>query len=324
MTLEMTAEITPSELYGDTGTDNLVLPFQINPFELRGRVVRLGSVAGDIIGRHDYPDAVAGLLGETMALAGCLSSALKFEGIFTLQTKGDGAIKTLMADITSDGDLRGYASYDEALLNSASEEDLANRSVKALLGEGYIAFTVDQGTHTERYQGIVALEGDTLADCARAYFRESEQIDAGILISSNKTDGTWRAGGMMIQRTPYEGGEDRPKSETPEDFEESWRRAMVLMSSCTDEELMDPALTPDQLLFRLFHEDGVRAYPAKPVQDQCRCSEQKVVNALLSIDRAELEDLKIDGELIVECEFCKTERRFDDTKLDQLAAKDQG
>ena len=241
--------------------DDLVQPFQIEATHLRGRMVRLGPALDEILARHAYPDVVAKFLGETMTLAVLLSSMLKYEGIFTLQTKGDGPIKLMVADVTSVGDVRAYAQFDEEELRKAGDDvDIA--PAPALLGKGHIAFTVDQGQHTDRYQGIVELYGKTLADCVQHYFRQSEQIDTGLTVAVDRNDqGHWRAGGIMLQRLPEQQPGIAPQLSS--DAEDGWRRAMVLMASTTADELLAPDLRANDLLFRLFHEDGVRVWPRR-------------------------------------------------------------
>ena len=165
--------------------DDLIQPFRIDPFALRGRLVRLGPTIDRILSQHDYPEPVAAMLGEAITLAVVLAGALKYDGIFTLQTKSDGPIRLIVADVSTDGAVRGYAQYDARELEAAlaARRDGASPSVPVLIGSGYIAFTVDQGEDTERYQGIVELTGATLAECAQHYFRQSEQIQAGIKLS---------------------------------------------------------------------------------------------------------------------------------------------
>jgi molecular chaperone Hsp33 len=313
-----------ADLFEATGLDDLLLPFQVVPFNLRGRVVRVGAVAETILTRHGYPEPVSRLLGETLALAATLAGALKYEGIFTVQTKGDGPVRTLMADVTSAGVVRGYAAFDEEKVAAVSEEDALSAPVPRLLGGGYIAFTVDQGEHTERYQGIVELQGATLSECTHAYFRQSEQLQTGIKLASGRDlEGRWRSGAIMLQRMPSEGRAEvsGERSANDDDPEEAWRRAMTLMSSATAAELLDPDMRPDRLVHRLFHEDGVRGFPAHGLSAQCRCSDAKVERVLLSFPQDDIDDLKIDGELSVMCEFCKVERRYDQAALDRLRAE---
>jgi len=302
-----------------SGPDDLVQPFRIDPFALRGRLVRLGPTLDRILSQHAYPEPVAAMLGEAITLAVVLAGALKYDGIFTLQTKGDGPIRLMVADVSTSGALRGYAQYDpaklEAALNSAC---LGVLSVPGLLGSGYIAFTVDQGEDTDRYQGIVELAGATLAECAQHYFRQSEQIQAGIKLSVGRAGprSTWRAGGLMLQRVPPEGG----YGVIADDVEDGWRRAMVLMSSATAEELVDPSLAPHRLLFRLFHEDGVRVYETHPLEARCRCSRERIEGVLRLFSPDELEDMREEGVTTVTCQFCNQSYVFDAADLDRIRA----
>lgn len=282
---------------------DMVQPFQIERSGLRGRMVRLGPALDRILAQHDYPEAVSVLLAETAALTVLLASALKYDGVFTLQASGDGPVSILVADVTTDGALRAYAKFDAAAVPPQG-------ALADLIGNGHLAFTVDQGEFTDRYQGIVALTGDTLAECVQHYFRQSEQIDAGIALTVQRTGGSWRAGGLSIQRLPD------PERQVPaSDREDDWRRAMILMNSATDAELLDPALAPNTLLYRLFHEDGVRVYDPAPIRAACRCARDRVERMLAALPPDEVADLKEDGAVRVTCEFCNTEYRFDDAAL---------
>jgi molecular chaperone Hsp33 len=287
--------------------DDLVQTFQIDRTALRGRLVRLGPLVDGILKQHAYPEPVAAMLGEAVTLAVMLAGMLKYEGVFTLQTKGDGPIRLMVADVTTAGAVRGYAQYDEAKLAHAASG--AGAPVPRLLGGGYIAFTVDQGEATERYQGIVELQGATLAECAHHYFRQSEQLQAGIKVAVAREGDAWRAGGIMLQRLPSEGGE--ASAAQAEAQEEGWRRAMILMSSSTSGELVDPALAPNELLFRLFHEDGVRVWAPHALAAQCRCSRERIERILLALPTEDLDDLALeDGRLEVTCEFCSRRYQF--------------
>lgn len=296
----------------DQRPDDLVQPFRIDPFALRGRLVRLGPTVDRILSQHDYPEPVAAILGEAIALAVVLAGMLKYDGIFTLQTKSDGPIKMIVADVSTEGAVRGYAQYDSDRLTERGAARLADSgaspSVPELIGAGYIAFTVDQGEHTERYQGIVELAGATLAECAQYYFRQSEQIQAGIRLSVARAgeNGAWRAGGLMLQRVPPEGG----YKVIADDVEDGWRRAMVLMSSATPAELVDPELSPRRLLFRLFHEDGVRVFDTQPVEARCRCSRERIAGILRSLPEGDIEELRQEKVTTVTCEFCNTRYEF--------------
>lgn len=299
--------------------DDLIQPFQIDRFDLRGRLVRLGPAIDTILTRHAYAEPVAALLGEAVALACVLAAAMKYEGIFTLQTKGDGPVRLLVADVTSDGALRGYAEADAARLEAALAGPVEN-PVPRLLGAGHLAFTVDQGPHTERYQGIVDLAGATLADCAHHYFRQSEQLDAAIrLAAARDAAGHWRAGAMMIQRLP---GAREDNDWDGDGVEDGWRRALTFMGTATSAELLDPKLAPNDLLFRLFHEDGVRAFRPRPLAARCRCSRQRVADMLARLPREEVLACREpeSGEVVVTCQFCNTNQRFTLEQLEALYA----
>jgi molecular chaperone Hsp33 len=313
---------------------DFVQPFQIEGHGVRGRLVRLDGVASEIVAKHAYPEPVAHLLTEMMALAAILAATLKYEGVFTLQAKGNGAVRVLVADVTSAGAVRGYAQFDK---DAVAAIPAASANLMRLTGGGYLAFTVDQGEHAERYQGIVELEGSSLVECIHHYFQQSEQLQAAFKLAIEHHAGGWRAGAIMLQRLPTQGGY-RPEgggwtpegSSKPHDWqgavgenggdtatdidgeeaEDAWRRAVVLMASAQDKELLGPETGINDLLYRLFHEDGVRVFTGHELKAQCRCSRHRVENVLKSLAEEELDDLAIDGNLVVTCEFCNNEYRF--------------
>jgi molecular chaperone Hsp33 len=298
--------------------DDLVQPFRIDPFALRGRLVRLGPTVDRILSQHDYPEPVAAILGEAITLAVVLAGALKYDGIFTLQTKSDGPVRLIVADVSTEGAVRGYAQYDRERLDRVPTHPGASPSVPELIGKGYIAFTVDQGEDTERYQGIVELIGANLAECAQHYFRQSEQIQAGIKLSVARAghDGAWRAGGLMLQRVPPEGG----YSVIADDVEDGWRRAMVLMSTATPAELVDPDLLPHRLLLRLFHDESVRVFRTHSLEARCRCSRERIAGILRSFPAEDIEDMRKDAVTTVTCEFCNTRYEFTGEDLAPLGS----
>jgi molecular chaperone Hsp33 len=298
--------------------DDLIRPFQLDGAGVRGRLVRLGPAVDEIIRRHGYPEGVSNLVGEAVALSALLAGALKFEGVFSVQAKGDGPVRALVADFASPGKLRGYAQFDRSAVQGAlAAKPEGAASVPRLLGGGYIAFTVDQGDDTDRYQGIVALEGATLADCAHQYFRESEQIRTAIRLAAAPVDdgrgvAAWRAGGLMIQRLP-EGDPAllaRGYEADREAGEDDWRRAVTLLATAKDEELLDPALDPDGLLWRLYHEETVRVFDRVALDFGCRCSEARAERVLSSLSQDALADLAVDGRFVVTCEFCSSSYAF--------------
>ncbi|HUK09729.1 MAG TPA: Hsp33 family molecular chaperone HslO [Stellaceae bacterium] len=300
--------------------DNLVQPFEIEPYGVRGRLVRLGSVLDTILRQHEYPRAVGTMLGQSIAVAVALSSALKYDGIFTLQTKGDGPIRLLVADVTSAGAVRGYAQYDAQRLARAVAEGASADSVPRLLGAGYLAFTVDQGEDTERYQGIVALEGPTLAQCVHHYFRQSEQIATGIKVAIElQEDDRWRGGALLVQRLPFE--ERQVLEADREAIDDNWRRTLMLAGSSTSAELTARDLDPDALLYRLFHEDGVRVFRRHAVRAECRCSRARIERVLRSLPEVERSNLgDADGTVTVTCEFCNRTYRFDAEAVAAIAS----
>ena len=284
-------------------------PFLLESSGIRGRLLRLGPAAEGILSRHAYPAALAGVLAELLALAGSLSSLLKYEGVFTLQTSGDGPVATMVADVTSDGVLRGYAGFDAPRLAAASP---IAAPIPQLLGKGHLAFTVDQGEDSERYQGIVALSGESLADCLQHYFLQSEQSRTGILVASREAEAGWRSAALVLQRLPEEA------RQAPDQDEDSWQRAMLLQATCTTSELLDPNLAPRDLLFRLFHEEGVRVFEPRPLVDGCRCSRERLEVVLRSLPRDDVMALREDGKVIVTCEFCSKAYDFDSDALESI------
>ncbi|MEC8110572.1 MAG: Hsp33 family molecular chaperone HslO [Pseudomonadota bacterium] len=293
------AQILPFYLAGETGEAALV----------RGRFATVGVPVTQILARHGYPDAVAGLQAEAMAIAACLSTFMKFDGVFTLQAKGDAYVKTLLADVTSDGALRGYTAFDDEVSPPVGDDMVAAMpaSVPALLGTGYVAFTVDQGSENGRYQGIVELDGETLSDAATAWFANSEQVDSHIVAAAGRQGDSWTASALMVQRVAADGGTLESVSRAVQD--DAWTTAEMLLRSVRREELIDPALAPEALVFRLFNALRPHVAPAQPVVDRCRCSPDRVTAVLERMSAEELADLVTEaGTIDVTCEFCKTTR----------------
>lgn len=294
---------------------DLQISFLIDGGAARGRIIRLNAAIDSILAGHDYPPLVAQVLGETVVLAAGLAGGLKFDGIFTLQAQGSGAISLLVADVTSSGEMRAYARFDADQL----AEIEADASLPRLLGQGFMAFTVDQGPHTERYQGIVELTGPTLAECAQEYFKHSEQIPTAIILAARPPadDHGWRAGGIILQRMPV----GTEAARIGEDAEDEWRRAVILLASTRVEELLDASLEPERLLYRLYHAEDLQLYEAYDLVARCRCSEARVESTLKSFPRDEIETLRDDtGQVVVTCEYCKRSYSFDQDALDRLYA----
>jgi molecular chaperone Hsp33 len=291
--------------------DDLVLPFQAEQADVIGRLVKLGPTVDTILSRHAYPEPVSRLLGEAVTLTALLGAALKFEGKFILQASTDGPVDLLVADYLVPGALRGYARF--------SAERLAGLEPEApLLGKGHLAMTIDRGAETERYQGVVPLEGESLTLAADTYFRQSEQLPTFIRLAvarhyqarkSGAGSWAWRAGGLLVQKLTREGG--RATSRDAAAFEEDWTRAKTLAETVEDHELLDPTLAPDRLLYRLFHEEQVRAFRAIPLESYCSCSRARVEELLRRFSAEEFAEMVVDGEVVVTCEFCNSRYHFD-------------
>ncbi|MEQ1618247.1 MAG: Hsp33 family molecular chaperone HslO [Terricaulis sp.] len=286
--------------------DDRVAPFSLDAAPVRGRIVRLGAGAIDpILRRHDYPRPVAMLLGEALCLAALIGSLLKADGRLIVQAQGEGPAGLLVAEHNA-GALRGYARVAPGAADALAS---AGRMAPAeLLGAGNLAITLNQGDGRPTYQGVAALDGETLALCAQTFFRVSEQTDTSIRLAvgealAGDAPAQWRAGGMLMQRIAG----DQARGDTSED----WARASHLFATARDEELIDPDLASDRLLYRLFHEEGVRMGEAATLSDRCSCNEQRLEAVMQSFPIAEIEDLvEPDGTLHARCQFCARDYRI--------------
>jgi molecular chaperone Hsp33 len=292
---------------------DIVVPRGVTPFHLpgrpvRGRLVRLGTLADALLTRHDNHPAVVRLTGEALALAAGLSSALKYRGSFSLQAKGDGPVSMLLADCTQAGALRGYARADAEALANLLAASHGEPTAGDLLGGGYLAFTVDQGDDTDRYQGIVSLEGATLADMALHYFATSEQVQYAVQLAAGLTQDGWRAAALILERVAGEGGVD-PEADLAAG-DEAWRTATILAATLTDEELLDDRLSPDALIWRLFGTEGVVLDQPRALAYGCRCSRAKLFGILQSFGSDDLDDMVVDGSIVMTCEFCRYDFAF--------------
>lgn len=281
-------------------SDDLVAAFQIELQPARGRIVRLGAVVDEILSRHDYPAPVANLLGEACALAALVGASLKFEGRLIVQAQGDGAVGYVVVDYDTSGALRGYCSYDAARVAELSA-GFARPGARSLLGQGLFMMTIDPVDMKDRYQGVTPIEGETLALCAEQYFAQSEQVPTRVRLAvgevHNGAGRSWRAGGAVLQNIAG----DQARGDT----EEAWERVTALFSTLGEDELIDPTVSPETLLYRLFHEEGVRLFKAKPLTAFCRCSQDRVLGMLAAFppeDRAEM--VADDGAIRVTCEYC--------------------
>lgn len=293
------------------GADDLVLPFSTDKSQIRGRVVRLGGVVDTILSRHAYPEAVSEALGQALALTAMLGQPLKPGGRLGFQTRTDGPIRFLLADYEAPGRLRGYASFDADAIAAKG----ARPKQGDLIGAGHLAMTLERVGDDDRYQGIVALEGQSLGAAALAYFRQSEQLPSYVrlAVARHRVPGGdgwhWRAGGLLIQHPTAEVEDNDSPSAPPE--QENWQRARILAASVEDHELIDPMLSAERLLFRLFNEEDVRVFKGLPLDASCRCSRDRVQMFLSRFSEDDLESLREpDGAISVTCEFCNTKYVF--------------
>jgi molecular chaperone Hsp33 len=318
-------DMPPSPNSPQPAADDVVLPFQTIASGVLGRVVRLGNVVDTILQKHAYAEPVSHALGEALALGALLGAALKFNGRFILQTKSDGPLGFLVVNYDVPGKLRGYANVQKDRVEELSL--LARGDQGRLIGHGHLAMTIDPGGDMERYQGIVALEGEPLVAAAHTYFRQSEQLPTfmRLAVARHFAGGrwSWRAGGLLIQHVARTGGnatltdidEDRDQRLNGED-DEAWTRARLLAETVQDHELLDPLLAPETLLYRVFHEEGVRVSPTVHLSAQCRCSREHIFGFLTQFGPAELADMREpDGTVSVTCEFCSTRYAFEPAEV---------
>jgi len=301
--------------------DDAVLPFEVDALDLRGRLTRLGPALDEILAKHDYPVPVGKLLGEAIVLTTLLGSSLKFDGRFILQTRTDGPVSFLIVDFKAPDRLRAYARYDSARLSGAQGSG-------ALLGKGHLAMTIDQGADMSRYQGLVALEGGGLEEAAHEYFFRSEQIPTRVRLAVGEEwrggepgKHRWRAGGMLMQFLPKAPERARQADLHPGDAPEgtvahtvreddAWVEGQSLIATVEDVELIDPDLSAERLLYRLFHQRGVRVFKPLALRPQCSCSRDAVSSMLKSFTPKDRAEMVQNGKVVVTCEFCSSVYQF--------------
>jgi molecular chaperone Hsp33 len=277
--------------------NDAVATFQLDGAPVRGRYVRLAAQTIDpILKRHAYPRAAALLLGEALALAALCGALMKSAHALTVQAEGDGPVSLLVAEWRNDGSLRGYAR-----IRDADAIDRMRMAPGDLIGRGALALSLDQGPDMDMMQGIVALDGATLAACAESYFTVSEQTPTRVKLAVGEEvtgeGATWRAGGALIQRV----ASDQARGDTSED----WSRAQSLFDTLQDDELLDPQLSIDRALYRLFHEDGVRMSPPSLLADRCSCNAERLGVILSRYSPEEIDELRDSaGRLNATCQFC--------------------
>ncbi len=284
--------------------NNHVIPFQLGNNTIRGNIVRLQTVVSQIVKRHEYPTNVESLFADILTITACLGSRMKHDGVFTIQAKGTGDVNTLFSDITSDGFLRGYVGLCSDFTNKET-------NLNSLMGSGHVSFTLDQGKHTKRYQGIVSIEEPSMSKLSELYFNNSEQLETKFLtfnyydINESNRKKLFSAGLIMLQKMPDKNIFDE------ETNEEVWQNSLNFLSTLGKEEFLSINITSEEILYRLFNELEIKVYNKIIIKDQCRCSEEKIKIAIKNLSKKELKEIADkDGNVKVVCEFCKTERMF--------------
>lgn len=315
-------------------SDDLVLPFSVEALDVRGRVARMGPALDDILRRHDYPPAVSRLLGEAVILNVLFATALKVEARVVLQIQSQGPVSLLVTDFTSPDSLRGYARFDAGAVAALPEA----HALGDLVGEGSMALTIEPKANRRRYQGVVPIAGDSLEEVALAYFTQSEQIPTMVRLAVAETlerrpgEGPrriWRGGGVAVQFLPAaaerivvrdldpgDAPEDAPRDER--DHDDAWVEASARARSAEDHELVDPAISAERLLLRLFHQRDVRVFDAFALNADCRCSIHRIRTMLEQFGEDDRDSMVEDGVIKVTCEFCNTRYTFDPASLEPV------
>jgi molecular chaperone Hsp33 len=320
----------PERRPSDQAEDDAVQAFQVDALDVRGRVARLGPALDEVLAHHDYPAPVARLLAEATTLAVLLGSTLKQMGRFTLQTQSDGPVDMMVVDITAPDRVRAYARFNAEKLAVLTADGPADSG--ALIGHGHLAMTIEPGNDQNRYQGVVALQGDSLEVAAHRYFVQSEQIPTQLRLAigeemhAGDPKPSWRAGALLVQFLPHDASrsaqadlapgdapEGHPQHEVAED--DAWIEAQSLVETVEDHELLDPKLSSERLLWRLFNERGVRVFRSQRVTAQCTCSRERVQSVLKRFPQEDRSDMVEDGRVVVTCEFCGRRYPFEPAEI---------
>lgn len=280
-------------------------------------MVRLDEVINTILSKHQYTPVVSGILAESTALAALLSSTIKYDGLFTFQTQSNGPVSMVVVDVSSQGTIRASAKYDEARIERAKtlrKTEDEHEETPHFLGGGYMAFTVDQGGPDKMYQGVVDIQGKTLAECAMRYFKQSEQIDTYIrlfLQAPTTPQDRWQAAGILLQKLPSYGG----KLDADVDINAAWEEAIVFIDSLKNEEVFDASLSAADLLHRLFHANGLEVEAGQHYHFGCRCNRDKLQAVLSSMSAADIDAMTENGKITAECNFCGEKYSFEKGEL---------
>ena len=290
--------------------------FVFEHYPIRGHLVHLDAAWLALIEHRSYPSAIRDLLGEAVAASLLLAATIKFDGVLSLQLRGDGPVHLLLAQCTSGLGVRGLARFREG----GGAEPLVGAGIAAVVGQGNLTVTLEGDADGQRYQGIVPISGARLAESLQLYFENSEQLPTRLLLYADEHG----ASGMLLQRLPEDGAATAADAEAVDD---AWRRVQLIGESLTPEELR--SLSDAEILHRLFNEDDVRLFDASPVYFRCRCSRERVSGMLQGLGEKETRSvLEERGEVEVRCDFCNRAYVFDAVDVAQLfvpvAAGDSG
>jgi len=311
--------------------DDTVLPFQLDRSDIRGRIARLDGVLDNVLAQHDYPPAIEALVAEMALLTALIGQTIKLRWKLSLQVRGDGPVRLIATDYygpSKDGKpgrVRAYASYDKETIDPIGHSF-------SQVGKGYFAILIDQGEGTVPYQGITPIAGESLSDCAEAYFAQSEQLPTAFQLTYGKASvpgGTesWRAGGIMLQAMPKTSlsnvnapvGEDGLLTAADildDDEGENWTRATILLRTAEEIELIGPKVQPTELLVRLFHEESPRVFDPQPVEFGCSCSPDKVRQSLSIYSAKDIKHMTTEeGTVTADCQFCGSHYVFQPNTL---------
>ncbi|WP_371170184.1 Hsp33 family molecular chaperone HslO [Aliiroseovarius sp. 2305UL8-7] len=312
--------------------DDTILPFQLDHSDIRGRVLRLDGTLDTILSQHKYPPAIEALVAEAAMLTAMIGQTIKMNWKLSLQIRGDGPARLIATDYyapASEGEpatIRAYASFDEDRLDPDGPGF-------PQIGKGQFAILIHQGSKQQPYTGITPIAGQSLADCAKAYFAQSEQLPTRFHLTFGKStwaggEETWRAGGIMLQHMPKaspqvtgeggsgDGGLLAPRDLLDGDDAENWNRVNILLDSVEELELVGPSVQPTELLVRLFHEEAPRVFDAQPVAFGCPCSEERVRESLSIYSARDLGHMTTDeGRVTADCQFCGAHYDLDPATL---------
>ncbi len=292
---------------------NHIIPFTLEKASVRGRLIRLEKQIHQILSGHRYPVFVAAALGELLINTAMLGSMLKLDGIISIQISGTGLIKFMSADYTSEGHIRGYAKMTElSSKDTKLPKQLPASALQELFGNGRMVVTIETQNYAP-YQAIISLEGKTISDCIKNYFKSSDQLDSDIVVSIKKCNKMWSAGGIIIQKVPQHGG--KPSEVQSKVFEKIWKKAKWALANLDKETLCQARLVPDQLLEKIFSTKHLELFSGTAIQAKCRCSRERMHAALAMLTIEERKTLIKKGKYHVTCQICHRTEEFTEEEI---------